>query len=135
MACDFLVDVVHAVQIKLGIFETRFRQPFLGLELGDPRGFFDDRAPVGGTAGKDLAYAPLLDQSIGLRSETRPHEKFLDVTQTAELAIQQVLAIAGAKQPAGDDDFATVELLLGEFTAADLEYHGRSRSVRGFGHC
>ena len=43
---DFFENVVDAIQIQLGIFQPSFRQPLLGLELGDPGGLFDDGAPV-----------------------------------------------------------------------------------------
>ena len=103
---DFLEDVIDAGQVLLGVFEARFGQPLLGLELGDAGSFFDDGAAVGGTAAQDLPDASLLDQGVGLRPQTGAHEEFLNIAQAAELAVQQVFAFAGAEQAAGDHDLA-----------------------------
>ena len=62
---NFLEDVVHPRQILLGIFETRFGKPFLGLELCDTCGFFEDGAAIRWTAAQNLAYPSLLDQGVG----------------------------------------------------------------------
>ena len=74
LARDFLENVIHSRQVLLGLFQARFRQPLLGLELGDAGGFFDDGAAVGGTAAQNLSDASLLDQRIRLRPQPRAHE-------------------------------------------------------------
>ena len=60
-------------------------------------------------AAQDLADAPLLDERVRFRPQARAHEQFLNVAQPAELAVQQVFAIAGAEQPPRDHDLARFE--------------------------
>src|SRR5208282_5624100 len=71
-----------------------------------------------------------LDQRIGLRSQARAHEHFLDIAQAAQLAVQQILAVAGAEQPPGDDELSCLELLSLELPPADLQHHaGMDRNI------
>ena len=109
---DFLENVIHAGQVQLGVFQTRFRQPLLGFEFGDAGSFFDDGPAVGGTAAQDLPDASLLDQRVGLRAQPGTHEQFLDIAQAAQLAVQQIFAFAGAEQPPVDHDLPSLKLLL-----------------------
>ncbi len=131
LARDFVENVVDAGQVQLGVFEAGFGQALFGLEFRDSGGFFEDGAAVGGAAAEDLADASLLDQRVGLRAQAGAHEEFLNVAQAAELAIQQVFAVAGAEQAARDVDLTVVKLLLVELTAADFENHVGRRSSRG----
>ena len=133
LARDFVEDVVDAGQIQLGVFEARFGETLLGLELRDAGGFFENRAAIGGTAAEDLADASLLDERVGLGAQAGAHEQFLNVAQAAELAVQQIFAVAGAEQAARDHDFAGVELLLVELAAANLQDDVRSRGSDGGG--
>ena len=128
---DFFENVVDAVQVRLGVFETRFGETLFRLEFGDSGRLFDDGAAVRRTAAQNLTDASLLDERVRLRAEARAHEHFLDVAQAAELSVQQVFAVAAAEQPARDRNFSGLVLLLLEFAAADLQNHlGPSR-----GHC
>ena len=94
---DLFEDVVHAVQIRLGVFETRLRETLPRLELRNPSRFFNDGAAVRRTAAQNLTDASLLDERVRLRPQTRSHEQFLDVAQPAQFSIQQVFAIAAAE--------------------------------------
>ncbi len=118
---DFVENIVHAGKIQLGVFQSSFGEALLGLEFRDSGCFFEDGSAIGWTAAEDLADAPLLDQRVGLRAETRAHEEFLNVAQAAEFAIQQILAVAGAEEATRHNDFSSTELLLVEFPATDLE--------------
>src|SRR5664279_260433 len=131
LARDFFEDVVHAVQIRLSIFEPCFRESLLRLEFGDASRFFDDGAAIGGPAAQDLSDAALLDKRIGLRAQARAHEQLLDVTQTAELSIQQIFAVTATKQPTGYGNFSGVVLLLAKFAAADFEHDLGARNRHG----
>ena len=122
LARDFLKNVVHAGQILFRIFQAGFRQTFLGLELCDSRSLFDDGAAVGRTAAEDLSNASLFDQRIGFWTQAGAHEKFLDVAQAAQLAIEQIFAVPRTEQAARDHDLSPVKLLL-KFTAADLQHN------------
>ena len=125
LACHFVENIVHARKVQFGIFEARFGQALLGLELGDSRGLFEDGPSICGAAAENLADSSLLDQSVGFWAEPRAHKEFLNVAQTAEFSVQQILAVAGAEQAARDDDFSCTELLLVEFSAANLKHNLR----------
>ena len=47
---DFFENVVHAVQIRLGVFETRLGETLLRFEFRNPSRFFNDGAAVRRTA-------------------------------------------------------------------------------------
>jgi hypothetical protein len=115
-----------------GIFQACFGKPLLGLELGDAGSFFNDGAAIGRTAAENLSDTTLLDEGIGLRPESGAHEQLLNIAETAELAIQQVLAVSGAEQTARYNDLSRAERLL-KLAAADFEDYlgtlvGRSQS-------
>src|SRR5581483_11954478 len=97
-------------------------QPLLGFKFGDSRCLLDDGAAIRRFAGEDLPDSALLDDRVRLRPQAGAHENVLDIAQPAELAIQQVFAIAGAKQAASDHDLTFLEYRL-ELTSADLEHH------------
>ena len=121
LARDFVENVVDARQIELGIFQARFRQPLARFVFGYAGGLLDDGAAVGGLAAEDLPDPSLLDDGVGLGAKARAHEDVLNVAQAAELAVQQILAFAGAEEAARDLDFAGLEGAL-EFTAANLQH-------------
>src|ERR1019366_3360007 len=134
LARDFVEDVVDAGEILLRVFEAGLRQALARFELGDAGGLFNDGAAVCGLAAEDLTDAALLDDGVGLRAETGAHEDVLNIAQTTELAVEQILALAGTEQAARDRDFAGFEGAL-KFAAANFQHHVRSGSVvsRGLG--
>jgi len=126
---DFFENIIHAREVQLGIFQSRLCQSLLGLEFRDPCGFFNNGAAVGRTAAQDLSYAPLLDQCIRLRPQACAHEQFLDVTQAAQLSIQQIFAVSRSEQPSRDHDLARAKLLLVEFPPPDLQNNLRTNDI------
>src|SRR5581483_7204315 len=76
-----------------------------------------------------LPNAPLFDESVRLGSQTRAHEQFLNVPQTAKPAVEQVLAVPRTEQPPGDDNLSCVKLLM-KLAAANLEHDLRSSAFR-----
>ena len=60
---DFVEDVVHARQVQLGVFQSRFGEPLLGLELRNAGSLFQNRAAIGRAAAQDLPDASLLDRA------------------------------------------------------------------------
>ena len=103
---DFFEDVVDAGEVLLGLLEAQFGETLLGLEAGDAGGLFDDGAAVVRLGAEKLADALLADDGVGLRAEAGAHEDVLNVAQAAELAVEQIFAVAGAEEAAGDDDLA-----------------------------
>src|SRR5271169_1379670 len=135
LARDLVEDVVYASKVQLRVLEAGLGQALLGLELRDSGSLFQNRSAISGAATEDLADASLFDQGVGLWAEAGAHEEFLNVAQAAEFSVEQIFAVAGAEQAARDDDFSGAELLLVEFSAADLQHdlgrageRGRSRS-------
>src|SRR5882762_7434723 len=90
----FVEDIVHPRQIQFRVFQTRFREPLFGFELSDPGCFLKNCAPVGGAAAQNLADASLFNERVGFRPEAGAHEKFLNVAQAAELAVEEIFAVA-----------------------------------------
>ena len=64
LARDLFENVVHAIQIGLGVFESRLSQTLLRLEFRNASRFFNDVAAVGRTAAQNLADASLLDERV-----------------------------------------------------------------------
>ena len=107
---DLFKDVVHARQILFRAFQAQLRQPLLGLEARNAGGLFDNGSALIGLRAQQLPDAFLPDDGVALRSQARAHENVLNVAQPAELAVQQVLAFAGAEQPPRNDHFALLRL-------------------------
>ena len=118
---DFFEDVVDAVEIGLCVFQARLRQTLPRFEFRNASRFFNNVAAVGRTAAQNLSDAPLLDECVRFRPQTRSHEQFLDIAQPAQLSIQQVFAVAAAEQAARHRNLSGVVLLLIEFAAADFQ--------------
>ncbi len=121
LAGDFVEDVVDAGEILLGGFEAQFGEALLGLEAGDAGGLFDDGAAVERLGAEKLADALLADDGVGLAAEAGAHEDVLNVAEAADLAVEQVFAVAGAEEAAGDGEFAGADGSTAELAAADLE--------------
>ena len=127
----FFKNVVHASQVLLGALQAQLGQPLLGLETGNARRLFNDRSPVVRLGAEQLPDPLLPDDGVTFRSQAGAHEDVLNVTQSAQLSIQQVLAFAGAKQPPGDHDLTLLRCPL-KLSPADLEHHRlRARSLAG----
>src|SRR5450631_639674 len=118
---DFFENIVHAVQIRFGVFEACLRETLLRLEFRDASRFFYDGAAVGRPAAQNLTDASLLDERVRLRPQTRAHEQFLDVAQPAQFSIQQVFAVATAEQTARYRNFSRVVVLRIEFAPPDFQ--------------
>jgi hypothetical protein len=111
---DLFQNVEDARQVLLGAFQLGFRQPLAGLVLGDAGGLFDDGAAVLRLGAEDLADAALLDDGVALRAQAGAHEDILDVAQAGGVAVDQVFALAGAVEAAGDGDLAVLALVGGD---------------------
>ncbi len=118
---DFLEDVVYAGEILLGGFEAELGEALLGLEAGDAGGFFDDAAAVEGLGAEELADALLADHGVGFAAEAGAHEDVLNVAQATDLAVEEVLGVAGAEEAAGDGELAGADGGAAELAAANFE--------------
>ena len=120
---DFVEDVVHARKIRLGRFQPELRQPLLGLEPRNPRGLFEDRAPIERLRAEQLADALLPDDRVGLATKARAHEDVLNIAQPADLAVQQILAVARTKQPPRNRHFACTNRSPPELAPPNLQHN------------
>src|SRR5436309_14822526 len=82
-------------------------------------------------AAQDLPNAALLDNGVGFRAKTGAHEDVLNVTQTAQLAVQQVFAFSSAEQAARNHHLTLGKMHGLELTTADLEDYRISFSTGG----
>ena len=103
---DFEDDVVDARQVLLRGLELELGRAAARLVLRDARRFFDQRAPLGRPRRQDLPDLALLDDRVGLDAQPRVHQQVVDVAQPADLAVDQVLALARSIQPPADLDVA-----------------------------
>ena len=120
---DLFEDVVHARQILFRRLQPQLRKALLRLEACDARRFFDDGAAIQRLGRKNASNALLADHGIALAAQAGTHEDVLDIPQAADLAIQQILGVAGAEQAARDRDLAGANGGASELAAANLENH------------
>ena len=116
-------DVVDAREVLLGGIELQLGGPAARLVLGDPGGFLDQLPAVGGTRAEDQPDLALLDDRVGLRAEAGVHQELVDVLQPADLAVDQVLALARSIQPPDHLDLAIRD--RGVTVAVRRAVHGR----------
>jgi hypothetical protein len=103
---DLEDDVVHAGQVLLRGLELQLGRAAPRLVLRDAGGFLDQMASIGRARAQDHPDLALLDDRVSLRAEARVHQELVDVPQPAVLAVNQVLALAGAVEAACDLDVA-----------------------------
>ena len=121
LARDLVEDVVDAGEVDLGGLQAQLGEALLGLEAGDSGGLFEDGAAVHGLGAEDLADALLADDGVGLAAQAGSQEDVLNVAQAADLAVEQVLGVAGAEEAAGDGDLTGADRGAAKAAAADLE--------------
>ena len=107
-------DVGDAQEVLLGLADLPLSGRLLQLELRDPRGLVDERAPVLRLGGDDLPHAALLDDGVAALADARPHEHVVDVAQTTGDLVDQVLAGAIPEEPTRDADLRVVGVGRGD---------------------
>ncbi len=135
LAGDLVEDIVDTREVLLCRFKAKLGKAFLGLEAGDAGRLFDDRAPIVRFGAEKLTNAFLADDGVTVAAQTGTQKDVLDVAQTADLAIEQILGVAGAEEASGYGDLPGTHGSAVEFTTADLEndvFCGASR--RGWCH-
>jgi len=91
------------------------RVSFFGFEATDPSGFFKYRAAIFGAGRKHTLDFALLDQAVGVGSNSGSSEDRPDVFKPSSFSVDQILGFATAINPACDVDLFGVvsEDLLG----------------------
>ena len=105
------LHVQCAVQVVLGALELQLRAATALAVLAQPRGLLDEHAPVARLGRHDRLDAPLRDDRVHLLAQAGVGEDLDDVDQPAPGAVEPVLAVAGAVEPAQDRDLAHRQLL------------------------
>ena len=95
-----------------------------------PGGFFDQLPAIGRARAEDLADLSLLDDGVGLDAEAGVHQQVLHVAQAADLAVDQVFALAGSVQPPHQLDVADDQRRLLRATATASPAEARSPTRR-----
>ena len=125
LALHLADQVVESRQIVAGFLEAPFGAAATVTVEADSRRFFEQLAPFIWTVGEQRVDHARLDHDAGIGAEPRAAHEVVDVAQAARRAIEEVLRLAGAREPARDHDF--------------LERHGQGAVVvveeeRDFGH-
>jgi hypothetical protein len=97
-------DVVEPQEVGGRLLELDLGHVLPLLVAGDPRRLLDQLPPLLGLAGEDHPDLPLLDDRVGADAEPGVHQEVADVFQAHQLAVQPVLALAAAEDPAADGD-------------------------------
>ena len=121
LALDLFDDVLHAHEVRLGVFQLAKGFFFLGLELRDAGGLLEDRAPVFRAVAQDLVDLSLLHDRVGTAAHAGIHEELMDVAQAACGFIDEILALTVPINAAGYADFVP---LGAELLFALCERHG-----------
>ena len=103
---DLEDDVVDAGQVLLRRLELQLRGAAAALVLRDAGRFLDQLPPIGRPRAENLADLALLDDRVGLDAEPGVHQQVLHVAQPADLAVDQVFALARSVEPAHQLDVA-----------------------------
>ena len=112
LAAQLRDDVGEAGEVLVGRLELAQRLAAVGAEAGDAGRLLEDRAAVLGAGGEDGVDLPLGHHGVGRRADARVHEEALDVAEAAGRAVDEVLALAGAEDAAGDGDLVELEAEL-----------------------
>ena len=106
LALELVDEIVDAGEVLLRRFELELGLAAARLELGDAGGFLDQLAAIGRLRAEDLADLALLDDGVALHADADVHQDVLHVAQADGVAVDQVLALAGAIEAAADLDVA-----------------------------
>ena len=100
------LDVERAVEVVLRALELELRAAPALAVLAEPGGLLDQQPPVARLGGDDRLDAALRDDRVHLLAQAGVGEHLEHVDQPAARAVEAVLALAGAVQPAHDRDLA-----------------------------
>ena len=101
-----LVDqVVQPLQIARRLLEAAFRRAATIAIEADARRLLEQLAPIVGTIGEQRVDHLALDHDAGAGAEPRATQQVGDVAQAAGRAVEEVVAVARAREPARDHDF------------------------------
>ena len=115
---DLVLEVAGALDLGGHPRQLQLRSVATPLETAQPRRLLEQRPPLGGLARQDLLDAPLADDR-GPGGQPDLRQQLDEVDATHPRAVQQVLALAAAVQPAREGDLR--ERQLGEGSVLVVE--------------
>ena len=95
---------------------------------GDARCFLKDAPALGALGGQDFINLALADDGVALSPQAGVHEQLVDVPEAAGAAVDIVLAVPAAVEPAGDHDLL---LLQGEAVLSVVQHQGHLGVAHG----
>ncbi len=98
----FADEIGDAQKILVGVFQFAERFFFLALVFRDAGGFLENHPAIFGLAGKNLGDVALCQDAVAGAAHARAHEQLLDVLEPAAGAVDEILAVAVAENPARD---------------------------------
>ena len=107
-ALDLGDDVVEPQQVGPRLFELDLGDPAPRLVAGDAGRLFEQLAPLLRLAREDHADFPLLDHRVGANAQPGVHQQVLDLLEARQPAVDPVLALAGAEDPAAEQHAAVL---------------------------
>ena len=100
------LHVQRAIEVVLRALELELGAAAALAVLAEPRGLLDQHPAVARLGGDDLGHAPLRDDRVHLLAQAGVRQDLDHVREPALGAVDAVLALARAVQPAADRDLA-----------------------------
>ena len=122
VAAEFAQDVFDPGQVLARVVQPVFGLAAAFLVLRHTCGFFEEDAQFIGLGLDDAADHPLPDDGVGARAEAGAEENVLDVAAAHRLVVDQVGAVAVAREHAFDRDFGVLAPLPGGAAQGVVEH-------------
>ena len=107
---QFAEDVPQPLQILRRSGQAPFGLVFAVAVLGDAAGFLKNFPALGALGRHDLRNAALPDDGIAVAADAGIQQQFVNILQAADLAVDAVLALAGAVVFAADHGLVGVQI-------------------------
>src|SRR5262249_10483764 len=114
-------DVAHAQEVLRRELHLALGLLLLALELRDAGRFLDEETTVLGLGRDDEADLALLDDRVRLRAGGGAEEEIRDVLQAHGRLVDEVVAVAAAREAARDRDLRVVAVLDRQVARVVLE--------------
>jgi hypothetical protein len=101
---DLVDQIVEARQVDRRLLEPSLRTASPVAIEPHARRLLEQLAPIVGAVGEQRVDHPALDDDARIGAEARAAHEILDVAQSARRAVQEVLAVARAREPPRDHD-------------------------------
>ncbi len=105
LALHFGDQIVEARQVDRRLLEPALGRAAAVAIESDACGFLEQLAPIVGAIGEQRVDHLRFDHDAGVGAEPGAAHHVVDVAQAARRAVQHVLALAAAREPARDHDF------------------------------